>query len=171
MLKEKMLWIFYEDMLKDEYRQCMDEGRCVEPYAPEIDRILAIQDEEERNRQAKELLIRMEEAPIKEDFRYQEPTALEDIRNCLSSEAEKIYAYDTEEFRNRITGAIYGRVIACVLGMPVEGWMRGKIHAYLKDTDQMPLQYYISSSGKEEIRQKYDLREMDPMTSYDRQKV
>ena len=50
MLKEKMLWIFYEDMLKDEYRQCMDEGRCVEPYAPEIDRILAIQDEEERNR-------------------------------------------------------------------------------------------------------------------------
>ena len=171
MLKEKMLWIFYEDMMKDEYRQCMDEGRCVEPYAPEIDRILAIQDEEERNRQAKELLIRMEEAPIKEDFRYQEPTALEDIRNCLSSEAEKIYAYDTEEFRNRIIGAIYGRVIACVLGMPVEGWMRGKIHAYLKDTDQMPLQYYISSSGKEEIRQKYDLREMDPMTSYDRQKV
>ena len=98
MLKEKMLWIFYEDMLKDEYRQCMDEGRCVEPYAPEIDLILAIQDEEERNRQAKELLIRMEEAPIKEDFRYQEPTALEDIRNCLSSEAEKIYAYDTDEF-------------------------------------------------------------------------
>lgn len=171
MLKEKMLWIFYSDLLKDEYRQCVDEGRCVESYMPEIDRILAIRDEEDRNRQAKELLNRMEEAPIKEDFRYQEPTALEDIRNCLSSEAEKSYAYDAEELQNRITGAIYGRVIACVLGMPVEGWMRGKIHAYLKDTGQMPLQYYISSAGKEEIRQKYDLREMDPMTSYDRQKV
>lgn len=42
MLKDKMLWIFFADMLKDEYRQCMDEGRCVESYASEIDRILAI---------------------------------------------------------------------------------------------------------------------------------
>lgn len=48
MLKDKMLWIFFADMLKDEYRQCMDEGRSVESYASEIDRILAIQDEEER---------------------------------------------------------------------------------------------------------------------------
>lgn len=171
MLKEKMLWIFFSDLLKDEYRQCLDEGRRVEQYEPEVDRILAIREEEERNRQARELLIRIEEAPMKETYGYQEPETYEDIRRSLCEEAGRCYDYSKEELKNQIAGAIYGRVIACVLGMPVEGWTRQKIQGYLKDTGQMPLQYYISSAKEEEIRKKYDIREMDPMTSYDRQKV
>ena len=47
-------------MLKDEYRQCLDEGRSVEQYLPEIERILGIKEEEERGGRAKELLLEME---------------------------------------------------------------------------------------------------------------
>ena len=63
MLKEKMRWTFFGDMLKDEYRQCIDEGREVEAFSAEIEEILGIEEEKERNMRARELLVKMEESP------------------------------------------------------------------------------------------------------------
>lgn len=171
MLRDKMLWIFPSDMLRDEYRQCVDEGRCVEEYAPEIEKILAIEEEDSRNAQAKRLLLQMEQTPIKEDFGYLEPVSYEEIQRCLSEEAKQNYPYDTDHLKDHVLGAVYGRITACVLGIPVEGWPRKKIREYLEATGQMPLAYYISSTKDDTVRERFDLREEDAMTSYDRQKV
>lgn len=171
MLKEKMRWIFFYDMLRDEYRQCMDEGRCVENYAPEIEKILNIEDENLRNKEAKKLLVFMENAPVKKEYRYVEPVSYEDISACLGEEAGIRYAYDKDKLEDKIHGAWCARAAACVLGIPVEGWSRGKIRSYLEATGQMPLKYYISSAEDEKIRKVYDIQERDITTPYDREKV
>lgn len=171
MLREKMRWTFWEDMLKDEYRQCIDEGRDVEKYALEIENILFIKNEQQKNIQAKELLIKMESISIKEDYKYQEPVSYEEIKKILHKDAQKTYEYEFNKISDQIRGALYGRVIACVLGIPVEGWTRQKIRSYLEETNQLPLDDYISALVDEEIRQKYDIHDEDVMTPYDRQKM
>lgn len=171
MLREKMRWIFFDDMLRDEYRQCIEEGRCVENYASEVERILAIEDERFRNEEAEKLLILMENAPVKDEYGYIEPVSYEDISACLEEQSEVRYHYDKDRLKDKVSGAWYGRTIACVLGIPVEGWSRCKIREYLEATRQMPLEYYISSVKDEDIRKKFDISEKDITTPYDREKV
>lgn len=171
MLKEKMRWIFFGDMLKDEYRQCLDEGRSVEQYALEIERILKIEDEKERGGRAKELLLEMEKSPMKEGFPYFEPTDYAGIVDTLPEEAKKRYEASEGRLEQCIKGGWYGRLAGCVLGIPVEGWTRRKIESYLKETGQLPLTGYISRTKDRALEEKYGAVEKDVTTPYDRQKM
>lgn len=171
MLRDKMRWIYFYEMLWDEYRQCADEGRSVEKYASEIRETLAIEDEFERNEKAGKLLELMENAPVKDGFKYDEPTSYDDIIAGMSEEARECFRYDADSLEDKIAGAWYGRIIACVLGIPVEGWERDKIAKYLDATSQAPLKYYISSSEDDSVRKKFDISEEDISTPYDRQKI
>lgn len=171
MLKEKMRWIFFSDMLEDEYRQCMDEGRSVEQYLPQIERILRIEEEEERNSQAEKLLAKMEQSPVKEGFPYFEPTDYAGIAATLPEEAKKRYEVAEGRLEESIKGGWYGRLAGCVLGIPVEGWTRRKIESYLKETGQLPLASYISRAKDKALAEKYGAAEKDMTTPYDRQKM
>ena len=44
MLRDKMRWTAYSDLLEDEYRQCLQEGLQVEPLLEEIRRIQTLSD-------------------------------------------------------------------------------------------------------------------------------
>lgn len=171
MLKEKMRWTFFGDMLKDEYRQCIDEGREVEAFSAEIEEILGIEEEKKRNMRARELLVKMEQSPVRRTFPYYEPETYEGIAASLPPQAETCYPYQQNRLEDQIRGAWYGRTAGCVLGIPVEGWPRKKIFDYLKASGQFPLKKYIASAGEQQIRQQFDITEEDITTPYDRTKI
>lgn len=95
---------------------------------------------------------------IKESFKYDEPSDLNKIKLSrpedpltLSSEIKK------EELYNKIYGAWLGRSAGCLLGQPVEGWSRDKIRGLLKDTDNYPINRYISSDITQDIIDRYEI--------------
>ena len=63
MLKEKMRWIFFADMLEDEYTECLQEGRAVEAFRGEIDAVHGMDGGRRREEAARQLLLAMEQAP------------------------------------------------------------------------------------------------------------
>ena len=52
----------------DEIRQCRDEGRQIEALLPRAEKIAAMEDGEEKEKQARELLLEMENCPVKAMF-------------------------------------------------------------------------------------------------------
>lgn len=78
------------------------------------------------------------------DFRYAEPSDLEEIRRQRSAGPRRISLNLTdEELYEKIYGAWLGRCIGCMLGKPVEGWTKEKIRKYLKLADSYPLTNYV----------------------------
>ena len=73
MLRDKMRWTAYSDLLEDEYRQCLQEGLQVEPLLEEIRRIQTLSDGSLREEEARSLLARLEAAPVRSDFPYEDP--------------------------------------------------------------------------------------------------
>ena len=71
MLRDKMRWTAYSDLLEDEYRQCLQEGLQVEPLLEEIRRIQTLSDGSLREEEARSLLARLEAAPVRSDFPYE----------------------------------------------------------------------------------------------------
>ena len=57
MLRAKMRWTFFADMLEDEFQQCIGEGRQVLHFREQIDAIMANPDENVRETAAKNLLL------------------------------------------------------------------------------------------------------------------
>lgn len=171
MLREKMRWIFYSDMLEDEYKECIQEGRAVERFWDEIKRVKAIAEEGNRETAARQLLLEMENTPVRDDFPYIEPDEYESIAALLPAEAKKEYSVDTSALSKRICGAWQGRMAGCVLGIPVEGWPRERIDAYLRESEQWPLRDYMSAVGDNSLRTKYGIVKKDVTTPYDRQLV
>lgn len=54
----------------------------------------------------------------------QEPDQLDEIYNLRENGPRKIWNHipKDEEFTEKMEGALYGRIIGCLLGVPVEGW-------------------------------------------------
>ena len=170
MLKEKMLWMKDSGNIGDEIRQCRDEGRQIEALLPRAEKIAAMEDGEEKEKQARELLLEMENCPVEAMFPYEEPEACEDIRKAAQG-SSLCRPVPEEELENRLKGAWIGRASGCLLGIPVEGWSRSKIHGFLKESGQYPLRSYMHSETDAEIREKYGVTDRDPGTAYDRQKI
>lgn len=170
MLKEKMLWMKDSDNIGDEIRQCRDEGRQIDSLLPRAEEIAAMEEGEKKEKQARELMIEMENCPVGAWFPYEEPEACEDIRKAVQG-SSLCCPVPEEELEDRLKGAWIGRASGCLLGIPVEGWSRGKIRGFLEESGQYPLQSYMHSETDAEIREKYGVMDTDPGTAYDRQKI
>lgn len=171
MLINKMRWTFYSELLEDEFRECRGEGRDVSAFRGRLDAISMLPAGEEREEAARRLLSEMEQTPVADGFPYVEPTEYAGITAALAREAQETWAADPAAIKHAIEGAWYGRVIGCVLGIPVEGWQREKIKSYLLKTGQYPLSDYLSSTADERLRLEFDIHETDETTPYDRQFV
>lgn len=166
-LKEKMCWTSYTDMLPDEYRQSLLEGRQVEACEAEIKAVLSIEEEAAREQEAFRLLRLLEQAPVKSDYSYQEPDTYDEILKTLPAQAEQTFLI-TETGLSHLRGAWYGRMSGCLLGIPVEGWTREKIMGFLKESGQYPITGYLKGQVGEELRNRYDICDADEGTPYDR---
>lgn len=142
-------WEFYGSSLRDEYRQSYDEGLDIEKYKDLFESVARL----EKNVIKKELGDVLQRivlnAPYREDYKYIEPSAHEDIVSF-----SKEYHYDKNigaKLRDRIYGAWMGRICGCMLGKTVEGVKSDELKKFLKQTDNYPMSRYIFKSDLEKV--------------------
>jgi ADP-ribosylglycohydrolase len=154
-------WLrFTAQDIATELDQARDEGRDLpDDLRAEAERLLA---SELSATQAQEaiggLLDRIVARPIRRDFPYDEPSDLDGIR-AQRPTAPAVPAVDRKALADRLQGAWLGRACGCLLGKPVEGWRRERLHAYLRETGQWPLRAYIRGDAPAEVRARYQVGE------------
>ena len=168
MLKDKMLWVYYSDMLKSEYLQCKQEGKEVGTFEQQVEYIGNMPQGKEKEDLARDLMLKMEALPVIPNFDFKEPERYEDILKTLPTDSKEIFDYDMQSLTEKISGAWYGRAAGCLLGIPVEGWTREKIKGYAQASGNWPLTDYFSSNVSELVKTEFDIHNADPTTPYDR---
>lgn len=161
MLK-KQAWLKYAEDLHFELLQSEEEGKNVRGYEEMVKSIQAMEPNDPMMEiKAAKLLDEMSILPVLESFKYFEPSDIEGIKATRPSFGidlkYDISGLSDEIMYDKVYGAWLGRCVGCLLGQPIEGWMRDRIVGLLKDTNNYPFKYYISSAIDEDIRKKYDV--------------
>lgn len=159
-LKHTWLYLSKSDV-ETERLQCVQEGRDLSSVEEEFNRVLALDLENPAHQPAAQALLdRTIELPIRADFPFEEPSDLEGIRAARPVQGPHLapFALDPSTLEDRVYGAWVGRCIGCLLGKPVEGWRRPKMHGYLKDLNRWPLaDYFRVDVATSAVREKYHL--------------
>jgi ADP-ribosylglycohydrolase len=156
----KQRWLKPTDGFKHELEQAAEEGKDVSSYYDRVKEILSLDDSSiEKEKLAGEVYDEIQKLPVREDYRYFEPSDLEGIKAARPEPAffNKYGGAICKPQYDKIFGAWLGRCAGCLLGKPLEGWNRERITGLLKDTGNYPLSYYISSDVPLSIREKYNI--------------
>ncbi|MBS5522287.1 MAG: ADP-ribosylglycohydrolase family protein [Clostridiales bacterium] len=171
MLSQKLMWLKLSERIEDELKQCIYEGRNVKALEGWARAVLAMPEGEEKEAQSKRVLLALESAPFVDGNDLIEPERYEEIVKTLPDNAKVCYDYSREGYEERLKGAWYGRAIGCLLGIPVEGWHREKIHDFLEASGQLPLSGYMRSDVGTPVRKQFNISDEDFGQSYDRTKI
>lgn len=128
------------DLLSDEFLQRRQSGYDV----GDLEEPIARASTDGSVAECERLFEFLEEASRREDWAYEEPSELGEIRSVLP-EAPSLPELELDEDRlhNRLQAAWLGRCAGCVLGKPVEGWDRETIRSYLQLARAYPLEDYV----------------------------
>lgn len=131
-------------LLTEELNQLFEEGREIDREAYRA-RIKAC-DEDKAG--LMEIYSELCSLPMRSDFKYNEPSELEEIYaesdiNTLPD--DKYVSIDSDYFR----GAWLGRCIGCALGQPVEGWQSQRIIDWYKNAGKYPIKYFVPTVSGE----------------------
>lgn len=147
----------YSDELMIEYMQCIDEGLDVENLRPLFEAVADLDASPNREKLADVLFDYVINAPVSENYRYNEPSELEDIKKLRIPYASEKKILSDDELENRIHGAWLGRVCGCLLGKPLEGMRAHEMVPFLKEIGNYPMNRYVLSSDiTEEICGHYE---------------
>ena len=147
----------YKTLYKEEYACLKDEGYDVDKFAqarvdnseflPFPDQIdsYAENDDPLIWKTAYENLIKVRNTPIKDNYPYVEPNDFEAIMKEATPMPE-LTPLDGEEYKERLSGAFFGRCAAVILGKPLEmGMNRLQIKEYLESVGEYPLNDFVSA--------------------------
>jgi ADP-ribosylglycohydrolase len=83
--------------------------------------------------------------PMRADYPYEEPDALDAIRRARGPARVRVPAgtATARRFGDRLHGGLLGRICGCLLGKPVEGWYRTSIEVTAKCTGNWPINRYL----------------------------
>lgn len=147
--------------LETECAQLFEEGRVIPPdWFREYEFLLSLPDFNSSYAQkAVSALIDAGNAlPFDPDCAADEPSDLEAIRAARPDEKPVLPAFDYAKLDDKIRGGWLGRMAGCLLGKPVEGWMRGRLREMLQTTGNWPLQSYMPfESVDEATREKFEM--------------
>ena len=139
-------WILLGQDIKTQYEQCEMEGRDVALYKPIVDAFCQLNNDQLRPLEdSLEALYKvMDEAPMKADYPFCEPSDLDGIFAACPAEKPALPAVpEKDALMARLKAAWNGRIAGCLLGKPVEGWRRPGLYRLLQATDNFPLNRYI----------------------------
>lgn len=144
---EKQNWMKYAPALLTEWRQLMEEGKDVGGFQKICEEIEALSAREDCEAAALAVYKAMEQAPMRKDYPYVEPSAYEDIHGM--AEGNPIVNWQDrlseDAYRDKVTGTWIGRVSGCLLGKPIECLRTDIIHAILKASNNYPMERYGDS--------------------------
>ena len=152
------VWESYSSNLLTEYQQSIEEGLDLSAYANLFSAVAKLPNDETKEKLGDILFDIVLNAKTEDNYKYVEPSTLEEIRNLRKS-AQRLPAVDRESLENRIHGAWVGRICGCFLGKPIEGIKTDELIPFLKETDNYPMYRYILQSDlNEDTLNKYKFR-------------
>jgi len=114
-------------------------------------------------------LAKIKQLPIDQALAKMEPNDLRAIRRLRPSGPRRLWnRFDSTAYRNRIEGALLGRMAGCTLGAPVEGWLIEKMENLARENGDLcpPRDYWRY------VPHPYDKRYyMTPIEAYTRSKM
>jgi len=139
-----------------ELDQARDEGRDLGNLQAEFDRLLAVpRASTEWNKgfggrrgpewveDALRLVTAVQDAPIVSTWPYVEPNDLASIQDAKPKpRPSTAWTGSNDEWLRRLHGGLLGRICGCMLGKPVEAWMRRDIELLGLATDNWPIVDY-----------------------------
>ncbi|MDQ0059307.1 ADP-ribosylglycohydrolase family protein [Paenibacillus harenae] len=156
-----LYYLQYGHHIDIERRQAMDEGRAISKQLEERYARMSGLDPNDplREQLAADYLDQMGSLPLIEGYPYTEPSDLDGIRALRPEYGQRAErqnaASEVADIADRVYGAWLGRSAGCLLGHPIEGWRRERIAGLLRETDNHPIRYYISSDIDLSIAAKY----------------
>ncbi|MBQ8597374.1 MAG: ADP-ribosylglycohydrolase family protein [Lachnospiraceae bacterium] len=138
-------WEVYASQLLIEYEQSMDEGLDIEAYKEVFEAISKMPLDNKKDQMADVLFQILQNAKIREEYPYREPSTLEEIKALRKAHIFQTKEPGRRELEDKIYGAWMGRVCGCLLGKPVEGIRTKELHPLLKASDNFPMHRYIVS--------------------------
>ena len=146
-------WEFYSDDIMYEYRQSMDEGLDVENLKDVFEAVSKMKRTEHKEAICDTLFNIVCESKTREDFKYNEPSSLEEIIKLRKKYQIKKIHLSRKVLEKKIQGAWFGRICACMLGKPIECLWKEDIWKILKSSDNFPLNRYIKTTDiKEDMK-------------------
>lgn len=107
-------------------------------------------------------LAELKRLPIDRELAAREPNALEQIRSLRPAGPRRLWReFDAERYRDRLEGALLGRMAGCTLGAPVEGWPIEKMKALAEENGDAfpPTDYWRRGPEPKKMRYKMSRRE------------
>lgn len=151
------LYISTED-IKIEKGQLLDEGKDISAVESELEELagLDLDNDLQLQTRVKELYIRLNDLPQRDDYAYIEPSELDRIKAERPTGVRKLsIGLDDEAIYDKLLGAWLGRCSGCLLGKPVEGWKSDRMWNYLKEIGQYPLDDFFITQVPKDIAEKY----------------
>lgn len=136
----------YLSDIMDEYNQCIEEGLDVEKHKALFESVATMENGEEKTRRSDEIFSLVMDSSIREDYKYNEPNKLDDIRKLRKAHDFQLCIPEEETLRKKLLGAWTGRACGCLLGKPVEGMRSNELIPFLKETGNYPMHRYMLSS-------------------------
>ncbi len=145
---EKQNWIHFEDDMLIEWRQAKDEGRQVDSLKEACEQLTKQPRSPAKTNTAAELFEKLNNAAVDKAYPYVEPSDLDAIRAGRPNRRHSFSSLINDvQLADKLSGAWVGRISGCMLGKPVEGYMRERLDKLLKSTDNWPLSRYMTSDA------------------------
>lgn len=140
----KNIWAYIDNAdIIYERRHCVEEGRdisSVENLFDEYEKIDVFS--EEAQTKLRGFLDLIQTLPMK-DIGLCEPSDYDGIKKEATG-CNDFTLENDEILKDKIHGAMLGRVAGCMFGKPFEGRKKWQIEKYLKETDNFPPTHYVS---------------------------
>ncbi len=136
----------YHSSLVKEYVQSVEEGLDIEKYKSLFEAVSSLENGEYKARLSDILFDIVLNADIRKDYKYNEPSQLEEIKALRKPYSFETVVPDGETLRKKLLGAWLGRACGCLLGKPVECIRSDELIPLLKETGNYPMHRYILSS-------------------------
>jgi len=149
------------DVVEFEHHQLEDAGRDLSGIEAEFEAVLDLApDGPDLAEGVYDRLDAGPDLPIREEYPYEEPSELSAIRDRRPGGPRRYGAdLSREDAYDRIYGGWLGTCAGCLLGKPVQGWSRGQIEGFLRDSGQYPLSTYMHSEVSEAVANEYDVHD------------
>ena len=149
-------WESYSENLLIEYQQSYDEGLDISKYHDLFKCVSNLEKGVYRTKLSDILFHMVLNAGIDQDYKYDEPSDLESIKQRRKPCRHVFPDVRKQELKEKIEGAWYGRICGCLLGKPVEGIRTDEFIPLLRETDNFPMKRYILSKDiTDEVVKKY----------------
>ena len=129
-----------------EYNQSVEEGLDIEEHKALFEAVQNMPNGEEKTKMSDVIFELVMNSKIREDYKYNEPNELEEIKALRKPYEFEAQMPDKETLRKKLLGAWTGRAVGCLLGKPLEGIRSDELIPFLKETNNFPMHRYVLST-------------------------